>query len=56
MVVKNPRIVAQWWTSSEGHLLRLYFGVFRPSVDDDDDDDDDDVRMMMVVVTVVLLH
>ena len=28
MVVKNPRIVAQWWTSSEGHLLRLYFGDY----------------------------
>ena len=32
IVVKNLRIVAQWWTSSEGHLLRLYFGVFQPSV------------------------
>ena len=28
IVVKNLRIVAQWWTSSEGHLLRLYFGCF----------------------------
>ena len=32
IVVKNLGIVAQWWTSSEGHLLRLYFGVFQPSV------------------------
>ena len=32
IVVKNLRIVAQWWTSSEGHLLRLYFGVFQPSL------------------------
>ena len=32
IVVKNLRIVAQWWTSSEGRLLRLYFGVFQPSV------------------------
>ena len=30
--VKNLRIVAQWWTSSEGHLLRLYFGVFQHSI------------------------
>ena len=29
--VKNLRIVAQWWTLSGGHLLRLSFGVFRPS-------------------------
>ena len=27
-VVKNLRIVAQQWTSSEGHLLRLYFGDY----------------------------
>ena len=31
-VVKNLRIIAQWWTSSEGHLLRLCFGVFQLSV------------------------
>ena len=28
IVVKNLRIVARWWTLSESHLLRLYFGVF----------------------------
>ena len=27
MVVKNPRIVAQWWTSSEGHLLRAIYWI-----------------------------
>ena len=32
IVVKNLRIVAQWLTLSESHLLRLYFGVFQPSV------------------------
>ena len=32
IVVQNIRIVAQWWTSSEDHLLRLYFGVVQPSV------------------------
>ena len=32
IAVKNLRIVAQWWTSAEGHLLRMYFGVFQPSV------------------------
>ena len=32
IVVKNLRIVAQWWTLSEGHLLRLYLGVLQPSV------------------------
>ena len=32
IVVKNLRIVARWWTLSEGHLLRLSFGVFQPSV------------------------
>ena len=32
IVVKNLRIVAQWWTSSEGHLMRLYFSVLQPSV------------------------
>ena len=34
IVGKNLRIVAQWWTSSDGHLLRLrlHFGVFQPSV------------------------
>ena len=25
IAVKNLRIVAQWWTSAEGHLLRMYF-------------------------------
>ena len=28
IVVKNLRIVAQQWTSSEGHLLRLYLGDY----------------------------
>ena len=32
IVVKNLRIVAQWWTLSESHLLRLNFVVFQPSV------------------------
>ena len=32
IVVQILRIVAQWWTFSESHLLRLYFGVFQPSV------------------------
>ena len=30
--VKNLRILAQWWTLCESHLMRLYFGVFQPSV------------------------
>ena len=32
IVVKNLRIVAQWWTLSESRLFKLYFGVFQPSV------------------------
>ena len=32
IVVKNLRIVAQWWALCESHLLRLYFGVFQSSV------------------------
>ena len=28
----NLRIVAHWWTLCKSHLLRLYFGVFQPSV------------------------
>ena len=32
IVVNNLRILAQRWTLSESHLLRLYFGVFQPSV------------------------
>ena len=32
LVFKNLRIVAQLWASSEVHLLKLYFGVFQPSV------------------------
>ena len=32
IVVKNIRIVAQWWTSTEGHLFRMYFSIFQPSV------------------------
>ena len=32
ILVKNLRIITQLWTLSEGHLLRLYFGVFQPSV------------------------
>ena len=32
IVGKNRRIVAQWWTLCESHLLRLYFSVFQPSV------------------------
>ena len=33
IVVKNlVRLVAQWWTFSGSHLLRMYFGVFQPSV------------------------
>ena len=30
-MVRIFRIVTQWWTLSESHLLRLYFGLFRPS-------------------------
>ena len=29
---KNLRIVAHWWTLCESHLLRLYYGIFQPSV------------------------
>ena len=29
IVGRNLRIVAQWWTLCESHLLRLYFGVFQ---------------------------
>ena len=29
---RNLRIVAQWWTPCESHRLKLYFGIFRPSV------------------------
>ena len=32
IVVKNLRIVAQWWTLSENNLLRQYLGVFQPKV------------------------
>ena len=29
---KNLKIIAQWWTLSESHLSRLYFGVFQPTM------------------------
>ena len=32
IVDQNLRIVAHWWTLCESHLLRLYFGIFQPSV------------------------
>ena len=32
IVGKNLKIVAQWWPLRESHLLRLYTGVFQPSV------------------------
>ena len=32
IVGRNLRIVAHWWTLWKSHLLRLYFGVFQPSV------------------------
>ena len=32
IVFENLRIVAQLWTLSESHVLRLYFGIFQHSV------------------------
>ena len=32
IVSRNLRIVAHWWTLCESHLLRLYYGIFQPSV------------------------